>query len=32
LSQSGRFLSVDKNVVSVEIEDSKGKTRHINLQ
>ena len=32
LSQSGRFLSVDKNVVSVEIEDTKGKTRHINLQ
>ncbi len=32
LSQSGRFLSVDKNVVSIEIEDSKGKTRHINLQ
>ena len=32
LSQSSRFLSVDKNVVSVEVQDSKGKSRLINLQ
>jgi hypothetical protein len=32
LSQSGRFLSVDKNVTSVEVQDSKGKTRLIILQ
>jgi len=32
LSQSSRFLSVDKNVVSVEVQDSKGKGRLINLQ
>jgi enediyne biosynthesis protein E4 len=32
LSQSSRFLSIDKNVSSVEVQDSKGKTRLINLQ
>ena len=32
LSQSGRFLNVDDNVLSIEINDSKGKTRRINLQ
>ncbi len=32
LSQSSRFLSVGKNVVSVEVQDSKGKSRLINLQ
>jgi hypothetical protein len=31
LSQSGRFLSVDNNVKSVEIQDSKGNIRKINL-
>ncbi len=31
LSQSGRFLNVDNNVRSVEIQDSKGKIRKINL-
>ncbi|HSZ32659.1 MAG TPA: VCBS repeat-containing protein, partial [Puia sp.] len=29
LSQSGRFLNLDKNVNSLEIKDSKGKTRKI---
>jgi hypothetical protein len=32
LSQSGRFLNVSKNVMSVDIKDSNGKIRHINLQ
>ena len=32
LSQSSRFLSVDKNITSVEVQDSKGKSRLINLQ
>jgi len=32
LSQSSRFLSVDKNVASIEVQDSKGKSRLINLQ
>jgi hypothetical protein len=32
LSQSGRFLSVDSNIVSVEIKDTKGKTRKISLR
>jgi hypothetical protein len=32
LSQSGLFLNIDKNVVAVEIKDSKGKTRSISLQ
>jgi len=32
LSQSTRSLSVDKNVASVEVQDSQGKTRLINLQ
>ena len=32
LSQSSRFLTVDKNVASVEVQDSKGKNRLINLQ
>lgn len=31
LSQSSRFLNVDKNAVSVEIKDSNGKIRRINL-
>jgi hypothetical protein len=31
LSQSGRFLAVDSNTVSVTITDGKGKTRAINL-
>jgi hypothetical protein len=31
LSQSGRFLNVDNNVVSVEIKDTKGNMRKINL-
>jgi ASPIC and UnbV/FG-GAP-like repeat len=29
LSQSGRFLNLDKNINSIEIKDSKGKTRKI---
>jgi hypothetical protein len=32
LSQSGRFLNIDANVVSVEIKDSKGKIRNITMQ
>jgi hypothetical protein len=32
LSQSSRFLSVDNNITSVEIKDSKGKVRKISLQ
>jgi ASPIC and UnbV/FG-GAP-like repeat len=32
LSQSGRFLNLDKNIVSVEIKDSKGNTRKILIQ
>jgi hypothetical protein len=31
LSQSGHFLNVDKNVILVEVKDSNGKTRRINL-
>jgi hypothetical protein len=31
LSQSCRFLKVDKNVISVEVKDSKGKIRRIDL-
>jgi hypothetical protein len=32
MSQSSRFLSVDNNIISVEIRDSKGKMRKISLQ
>ena len=32
LSQSSRFLSVDNNIISVEIKDSKGRMRKISLQ
>ena len=32
LSQSSRFLSVGKNVASIEVQDSNGKSRLINLQ
>jgi len=32
LSQSSRFLSVGKNIASIEVQDSKGKSRLINLQ
>jgi hypothetical protein len=31
LSQSGRFIRVDDQVVSVEVTDSKGSRRKINL-
>jgi hypothetical protein len=31
MSQSSRFLRIDKNVASVEIKDSNGKIRKINL-
>ncbi len=31
LSQSGRFLAVDRNVTSVEIKNNKGEIRKINL-
>jgi ASPIC and UnbV/FG-GAP-like repeat len=32
LSQSGRFLNIDNNIVSVEIKDSKGNLRKVSLQ
>lgn len=32
LSQSGRFLNVDDNISSVEIENSRGETRLLNMQ
>jgi hypothetical protein len=32
LSQSGRFLAIDPNVVSVDIKDNKGKIRHIGFE
>ena len=32
LSQSGRFLTIDSNVVSVDIKNSKGQTRSLNFQ
>lgn len=32
LSESGRFLAVDSNVVSVEIKNNKGETRSVSLQ
>src|SRR5579871_1376551 len=32
ISQSGRFLNIDNNVTSVEITDSKGKSRNVSLQ
>ncbi len=32
LSQSGRFLTIDQNVVSVEIKNNTGETRRVNLQ
>ena len=32
LSQSGRFLNIDPNIVSVEIKDNKGNTREIKIQ
>ncbi len=32
LSQSGRFLTVDENVVSVDIKNNKGAVRKLNLQ
>ena len=31
LSQSARFVSIDKNVISIQITDSKGKVRSIRL-
>lgn len=32
LSQSGRFLTIDDNVVTVEIKNNKGETRKVSLQ
>ncbi|MDE3182191.1 MAG: VCBS repeat-containing protein, partial [Bacteroidota bacterium] len=32
LSQSGRFLTIDNNVVSVDIKNNKGQTRSLNFQ
>ncbi|MEP6594846.1 MAG: hypothetical protein ABJA71_02820 [Ginsengibacter sp.] len=32
MSQSGRFLNVDNNVISVEIKNNKGKIRKINMR
>jgi hypothetical protein len=32
LSQSGRFLNIDGNIIAVEIKDYKGNIRNINLQ
>ena len=32
LSQSGRFLTIDNNVISVDIKNSKGQTRILNFQ
>jgi len=32
LSQSGRFLTIDENVILVEIKDNKGAVRKINLK
>jgi len=32
LSQSGRFLTIDQNVVSVEIKNNTGETRRVNIQ
>jgi hypothetical protein len=32
LSQSGRFLTIDNNVVSVDIKNNKGQTRRLNFQ
>lgn len=31
LSQSGRFINIDKNITAVDITDSKGKQRHVSL-
>lgn len=31
LSQSGRFLNIDKNIISADIKDGKGKQRHISF-
>ena len=32
LSQSGRYLTIDGNVVSVEIKNNKGEVRRVSLQ
>ena len=32
LSQSGRFITIDKNVVSVAIKNNKGEVRNVSLQ
>ena len=32
LSQSGRFLNIDNNIISVEVKDNKGNTRQITIQ
>jgi hypothetical protein len=32
LSQSGRFINLDDQVIALEITDNKGNTRKINLQ